>query len=109
MKSRSFAAELGRGVVWGVIVGLLACLPQRAVAQEEDRQREAKWVSEHLDLNLLPVAYVVRRGRLSIGGPMNLTPVGFRASAYSLYPNPTYGLTARTEVTLGASGAERLG
>src|SRR5258708_22267428 len=102
-------ARVGRGVTVGVILSLLACLPQRAIAQEEERQRDAKWVSEHLDLNLLPVAYVVRRGQLSVGGSMSLTPVGFPATTYSLYPNPIYGVAKNTEVTLGVTGAERPG
>jgi hypothetical protein len=110
-----FSTHLDRRGVTRVATAvlLLALSPsargQAQSAQREKEQQEASWASQHLDLDLLPVAFVVRPGRLSIGGPVNLTPAGFPASTYSLYPNLLYGITPRTEAAFGVTGAERLG
>ena len=109
MKSHAFAARVGRGAVLGMLIGVLSGMPPPARGQEEDRARDARWRSEHIDLDLLPVAYGVRPRHLTVGGPVNMTPVGFPANTYSLYPNLTYGLTARTEAMLGVTGAQRIG
>jgi hypothetical protein len=111
MENQAFTARVGRGVVLGLIVGLLHGAPHPAHAQDQnpDRARDARWRSDHVDLDLLPVAYVVRSRHLTVGGPVNMPPVGFPANTYSLYPNLTYGLTARTEATFGITGAQRLG
>src|SRR5437899_3131879 len=108
MRSWSVAARIGRMAAWGMAAGLLFTA-QGARGQEDAQKRDTEWVSKHLDLDLLPVAFVVPRGRLTIGGPMNLTPAGFPADTYALYPNLLYGITARTEVGVGVTGAERLG
>jgi hypothetical protein len=81
--------------------------PSAKAAPKE--QSEQQWVSEHVSLVLLPSAYVLRKGRFAVGGPVNMTPAGFPASTYSLYPNLVYGLSQRTEVAFGVTGAERLG
>jgi hypothetical protein len=109
MVSRRFVTRVGRGAVLGIMASLLFGMPRRACGWEAGRTREARWASDHVDLDLLPVAYVVRPRHLTVGGPVNMTPVGFPASTYSLYPNLTYGLTPRTEATIGVTGAERLG
>jgi hypothetical protein len=84
-------------------------MPQPAHGEDGDRARGAKWASEHVDLDQLPSAYVVRARHLSVGGPGVLAPVGFPSSKYTHYPSLTYGLTARTQAMLGATGGERIG
>jgi hypothetical protein len=63
----------------------------------------------HIDLDLLPVAYVEARRRLPIGTSLRMVPIGFPASSYSLYPNLQFRVTPRTVLALGASGADPLG
>src|SRR4051794_17769653 len=60
MVSRCFVSRVGRGAVLSMMAGLLFGMPRRACAWEADRTRDARWASEHTDLDLLPVAYVVR-------------------------------------------------
>jgi hypothetical protein len=101
--------------------GLMLSAPHRATAQSPPAvpgppaapsppgARETRWVADHVSLDLLPVAYVIPRGHFSLGGSMNMPPVGFPASRYSLYPDLQYGLTGRDQVAIGVSGADRLG
>ena len=98
-----------------LIVGLVLNAPHGAAAQGSPSAqsppgaRETRWVADHVSLDLLPVAYVIRRGHFSLGGSMNMPPVGLPASRYSLYPDLQYGVAARTQAAIGVSGADRLG
>lgn len=109
MNDRSIAARSGRAIILATLTGLMLTPAREARAQAASPQPESRWASEHVDLNMLPVAYVVRRGHLSVGGPVTMTPAGFAADTYSLYPALAYGITARTEAMFGVTGAERLG
>jgi hypothetical protein len=93
----------------GVLAGLLLVPAQGARGEPETEKREAQWVDQHVDLDLLPVAFTVPRGRLTVGGPLPRTPAGFPSDIYVLYPDLVYGLTDRTEAGLGGAGAQRLG
>lgn len=99
--------RLCQRLVLTAAAGLL--LAASAGAQSVPEEREARWVADHVSLDLLPVAYVVPRGHFSLGGSMNMPPVGLPASRYSLYPDLQYGAAARTQVALGVAGADRPG
>jgi hypothetical protein len=94
-----------------LLLGLVALAGQPAggQAKPDPGKPDAGWVSQHVDLDQLPVAYTVRSGRFAIGSAMRLTPAGFPADTYARYPDLAYGLTDRTELSLGVTGAQRLG
>jgi hypothetical protein len=121
MNRHSHLARLRRAARLALIAGLALNVPRGAAAQgspaaqsppgapRPPSARETRWVADHISLDLLPVAYVLPRGRFSLGGSMNMPPVGFPTSHYSLYPDLQYGVAGRTQAAVGVSGADRLG
>jgi hypothetical protein len=115
MNRHALFTPLRRAAPLALAAGLVLNAPHPAGAQSApDPQsaptaRETRWIADHISLDLLPVAYVLPRGRFSLGGNMNMPPVGLPASRYTLYPDLQYGLTGRTQMAFGVSGAERLG
>jgi len=109
MKKRSLIPWFRGAARLAVTASLALTATAGAGAPTTPEQREARWISDHISLDLLPVAYVIPRGHFSLGGSMNMPPVGLPASRYSLYPDLQYGLDGRTEAALGVSGADRLG
>jgi hypothetical protein len=106
---------LRRSTVWqrrilaGGVSGLLFFSAARARSETTAEKREERWARQHVDLDQLPVAYTLPHGKLTLGGSVSRTPAGFPADEYRLYPALAYGVTDRTELDLGVTGAQRLG
>jgi hypothetical protein len=62
-----------------------------------------------LGLEFEPIGPVIPQGHFRVTNLLPMHPAGFRASTYSLFPAPTYGLGEGWEITAGATGANRLG
>jgi hypothetical protein len=108
MKRAALLTRLDRAAGLILVASFLPLAPHPARAQSSPQVRERRWVPDHIDLDLLPVAYVIRRGEFSVDGPMTMPPIGFPASTYSLYPSLQYGVAQGTQVAFGVAGADRL-
>jgi hypothetical protein len=109
MKRSPLLTRLDRAAWLILLASFLPLTPRPAGAQISPSERERRWVPDHVDLDLLPVAYVIRRGEFSVDGPVTMPPIGFPASSYSLYPTLQYGVARGTQIAFGVAGADRLG
>lgn len=62
-----------------------------------------------LQLDFHPIGKNLPAGKFRYNNLLRPHPAGFRADSFSMYFAPTYGVTERLEVSLGVTGAERIG